>query len=233
MSSHFQGVPYLKCITCNNPNLYLHNGQCVSSCPVGYIANSNNYCYCSGSGTLTVNEKCLNVTACPITMGWDPSSFSCLSCSFGCISCYNSACTACSPGYFLYVSPQAVRCRRKSPLFACNQQFGWVNDICLVLNYSNPALGLTKCLPSSPNCIACYPFRSDMCTACASGFVLYNNTCLNACPAGTLPYSTTCLLPEIVNCPYPYLRLKSQPFVLNYDKIQNSAPYSYYTFQGK
>jgi hypothetical protein len=93
----------LKCDNCSD-GLVKYLNKCQEKCPTGYIANDNNYCICSAAGTLTINDKCLILPACPLLMGWDPLSSSCLSCSFGCTTCYNLACTSCNPGYFLYIS---------------------------------------------------------------------------------------------------------------------------------
>ena len=141
-------------------------------------------------------------------MGWDLTSNSCLSCPFGCLTCFNSACTSCNPGYFLYISPQAIRCRRKSPLFTCDQQYGWIQKTCLVLNYNDSTLGMNQCYSIIANCIACYPQRSDICILCNPGFYNINNTCITACPNGTIPYNEqTCILTEIQNCATPYLKI--------------------------
>lgn len=117
--SFYKTSPTLKCFTCLT-NVYLHGKGCVNQCPTNFTANANNYCICSEPGTITVDDQCLDVPICPIRMGWDAASSSCLSCPFGCISCFNNGCTACNPGYFLYVAPQGVFCRRKSPLYTCD-----------------------------------------------------------------------------------------------------------------
>lgn len=119
MSSFYKGRSFLKCTTCDS-GLYMHLNKCVSSCPAGFIPNSANSCYCANSSLITIYDQCLPFVTCPIRMGWDPLSNSCFSCRFGCLTCYNLACTSCSPGYFLYVSPLGIRCRRKSPLNPCN-----------------------------------------------------------------------------------------------------------------
>lgn len=149
---NYKGTAGLKCITCNNNNQYLHLGKCVNACPTGYVSNVDNSCFCANSSLITINDLCLPLMACPIEMGWDPLSSSCFSCNFGCLTCYNSACTSCNPGYFLYISPQGVRCRRESPLYPCDQQYGWIQNACLVLTYSDPSLGLTGCYPNVNNC---------------------------------------------------------------------------------
>lgn len=123
LTSHYKGVPYSKCDDCM-PGYFSHMSTCVQQCPSGYYA-FNSYCACAGVANLTINDKCLNQVTCPIGMSFDIRSHSCLSCPFGCISCINTQCTSCNPGYFLYVSPQSILCRRKSPLFPCNQQYSW------------------------------------------------------------------------------------------------------------
>ena len=129
----------------------------MDSCPSGFKANSNNYCVCSDSGMITVNDQCMAIPVCPIRMGWDPPSSSCLSCNFGCLTCYDNVCTSCNPGFFLYVAPQGVFCRRKSPLYTCDQQFGMINNVCILKTFSNPLYRLAKCVNLISNCQACFP----------------------------------------------------------------------------
>lgn len=233
LAIYYKKNSYLKCVTCAD-GMFMHLNKCVSACPTGYVSNSANSCFCANSSLITIYDQCLPLVTCPISMGWDPLSNSCFSCRFGCLTCYNSACTSCSPGYFLYISPQGVRCRRKSPLYPCDQQYGWVQSVCLVIQYSDPNLGLTQCYASVPNCKACSPGRSDICILCNPGYYIHNNTCITTCPNGTEPYnSQVCILQELNKCKSPYLAVKGQEFVLNYDLVANSAPYQFYTFAGK
>lgn len=146
----------LKCVTCLT-GVYLHKNVCVDRCPTNFTANANNYCVCSINGTITVDDKCMAIPVCPIRMGWDPPSQSCLSCNFGCLTCYDNVCTSCQPGYFLYVAPQGVFCRRKSPLYTCDQQYGWINGVCLLKLFSDSRYRLTNCLAAVANCQACFP----------------------------------------------------------------------------
>lgn len=114
-------------------NKIAHLDGCVDSCPTGYKKYTyQGYSYCSCTQGITINDKCVNITNCPIKMYYDVFSDSCLSCPFGCITCKGSTCTSCFPGYFLYASPLDILCRRESPLFACNEQYGLWNGICLV-----------------------------------------------------------------------------------------------------
>jgi hypothetical protein len=123
LTSFYKNTPFLKCDLC--PKGYIaHKDGCVTQCPSDYYA-LNSYCVCSQIGTLTINDICLSAPACPIMMSYDIRSHSCLSCPFGCMSCINTQCTSCNPGYFLYISPQSILCRRKSPLFPCNGQYSW------------------------------------------------------------------------------------------------------------
>lgn len=131
-------------------------------------------------------------------MSFDIQSHSCLSCPFGCLSCFGELCTSCNPGYFLYVSPQAVLCRRKGPLFTCDQENSWQQDsVCTLTNFTDPLIEMTLCLTTVANCKICIPHSVGACSVCSSGFLLYNNTCINQCPAGLIPYMQTCILPEI------------------------------------
>lgn len=125
LPSHYKKNGMIKCVECTDANLIAHNNECIEKCPTGFTSNGK-YCYCADNTTILVNDKCMPLPACPIMMGWDSYSFSCISCNFGCLTCYDSGCTSCFPGYFLYISPQGVRCRRKSPLYPCDQQYGWI-----------------------------------------------------------------------------------------------------------
>ena len=194
MPTFYKTTPMLKCNKCQN-GLISYLNKCVKACPTNFTVNSNNFCFCSNPGTFLVNDQCLLLPSCPIRMGWDPVSSSCLACTFGCLSCYDLECTSCVPGYFLYISPQGVRCRKKSPLFPCDQQYSWINGACLLNVYSNPLYRLTKCLASITNCMACYPNSNTDCSICSPGYYNVNNTCLSACPNGTIPYEgLTCIL---------------------------------------
>ena len=156
IESHYKNKPFIKCDNCTAG--FMHLDQCVTSCPAGYYARSNNFCVCSGVANLTVGDQCLNQTACPIGMYFDQKSFSCLSCPFGCLSCFERHCTACNPGYFLYLSPQIIFCRRKSPLFPCDTQYSWQrNTTCLVQKYNEPELQMTLCVNQVANCQVCIP----------------------------------------------------------------------------
>jgi hypothetical protein len=202
----------------------------VVACPQGFVANANNYCYC-GNSSLTVNDKCLSLSVCPIEMGWSSTSSSCVSCAFGCLTCYDSACTSCNPGYFLYISPLIISCRRKSPLYSCDQQYGWIQKTCLVLGYNDPALGMDQCYADIANCMVCNRQSSGLCILCKAGFYNVNNSCIAACPNGSIPYNgQTCILTSILSCASPYLKLYSVAFTLRYSMFSASDSYGYYTF---
>lgn len=205
LSSYLGDKPMLKCYKCIS-SVFLHQGRCVDQCPTNYSANKNNYCYCSSPGTITVNDQCLDMPICPIKMGWDPLSSSCLSCDFGCLTCFDIGCTSCFPGFFLYISPQGVSCRRKSPLFTCDQQYGWINNVCLLKTFSNPLFRLARCLNTIPNCQACFPNSDTICVSCQPGYYNVNNSCIAPCPNDTIPFEgITCIYPEVFNCSMPYL----------------------------
>lgn len=165
LTSHYKGKPYTKCDQCF-PGNFQHLDKCVNECPKGY-APHNGYCVCSGAANLTIHDQCLNQVACPIEMYFDIKSHSCLSCPFGCISCINTQCIACNPGYFLYISPQNILCRRKSPLFPCNQQYSWQrNTTCALINYTDINLVMTTCTNNVVNCQICVPNSDQICVLC-------------------------------------------------------------------
>ena len=164
-------------------------------------------------------------------MSFDIRSHSCLSCPFGCISCINTQCTACNPGYFLYVSPQSILCRRKSPLFPCDQQYSWQrNTTCMVTNYSDPNLAMTLCYSAVPNCMVCIPQRSDICIVCALNYFIYNNTCIQQCPNPLVPFDNTCILPEITNCSVSHLLSLHKNAVITINAMTISESYKFYIY---
>lgn len=96
MLTSYKTSPALKCIGCRDNTFYYHQDKCISKCPSGFAANIDYYCYCSNTANtslVTVDHQCLPVAFCPIEMGWDSYSSSCLACKFGCISCYDGGCT--------------------------------------------------------------------------------------------------------------------------------------------
>ncbi len=187
MPTYYKNKAMLKCNTCpDNTVSYLN--KCLANCPANYIPNSNFFCKCSASGTLTVNDQCLVLPSCPLLMGYDPFTSSCVSCDFGCATCFNLLCTSCNPGYFLYISPQTIRCRKSSPLFPCDQQYSWNNGACLLIDYTNTLYAMTKCVSAVANCMVCLRNSVTDCALCKPGFFNFNNTCLRSCPAGTVGY---------------------------------------------
>ena len=177
IGSHYKSKPFLKCDFCITG--IAHLDTCVQTCPTGYYSHNNKYCACDGVKNMTIYDECLATKACPITMSFDIRSHSCLSCPFGCMSCINTQCTSCNPGYFLYISPQSILCRRKSPLFPCDQQYSWQRDnVCLVTDFANPTLQMTGCVANIANCSVCIPGSNQICVLCKEDFYIYNNTCI-------------------------------------------------------
>jgi hypothetical protein len=128
------------------------------------------------------------------------------------------------------VSPQAIICRRKSPLFACNDQYGLWNDICLVSDFQN--LQMALCKTSVPNCRVCpfkAEFRTTVCVVCELGFHLHENKCLKTCPTGMMPYANSvCALIEIPNCALPHMQSQRQSSILNITLIEKNKAYGFY-----
>lgn len=111
----------------------MHMDTCVASCPNGYSPNRDSFCFCSNSSTITIADKCLPLVGCPIDMGWDSQSNSCVSCPFGCVNCFSNVCTACNPGFILLITPRSIICRKQSPLFTCDNENSIVQSTCLVI----------------------------------------------------------------------------------------------------
>ena len=155
LASHYKSKPFLKCDMCMTG--ISHLDKCVTECPSGYYAHNDKYCACAGIKNITIGDECIDLPGCPITMSFDIRSHSCLSCPFGCMSCINTQCTSCNPGYFLYISPQSILCRRKSPLFPCDKQYELVRGICRVKDFTNARLQMNLCSTLIPNCEVCIP----------------------------------------------------------------------------
>jgi hypothetical protein len=193
-----------------------HLSSCLLQCPNQYKA-VNGYCVCSNSSLLTINDKCVSLPGCPIKMSFDSFSQSCLSCPFGCMSCNNTVCSSCNPGYFLYVSPQGIRCRRKSPLFPCDKQYSLVQGVCLVTDYAN--LNMNLCLNAIPNCKVCVPSNVEVCALCQDGYYIFNNKCYQNCPLGLIKYENACIVTQILNCSLPHLITKRAPALITIKQI--------------
>lgn len=156
ITSFYQNIPFIKCDQCIS-GYVAYLDKCVLQCPSNY-SPLNGYCICNGN-LLTINDQCLNMPGCPIMMSFDSQSYSCISCPFGCMSCANPRqCTSCNPGYFLYISPQNIICRRKTPLFPCNGQYSWQRFTCAITNYQDPNLSMTLCYSTVSNCQICIPY---------------------------------------------------------------------------
>ena len=198
LKSSYQGKPYLKCADCPS-GWFKHLDRCVNVCPMGY-KNYNGYCTCGGSANVTIHDQCLALPGCPISMYLDLASNSCLSCPFACISCYYLSCTACIPGYSLFLTPQAFTCRRNSPLNPCSLEYSWQRDnVCMLSNYStyntsNIAFNMILCLSEIPFCELCVQSRPDRCALCKAGYFLLNNECRSNCTSPMLPYTNVCIL---------------------------------------
>ena len=228
LTSHYKNTPYLKCDECG-PGKVMHLDQCVDTCPSGYQVK-NNYCVCQGTNR-TIHDQCLEIPSCPITMHLDIRSGSCLSCPFGCMTCYDRQCTSCNPGYHLYISPQIIDCRRSSPLLPCDKQYEWQRDnVCLLKNYNDPFLSMTGCVGSVNGCQVCIPGNNQVCVLCQVGYYLLDNKCLENCTYPLIPFQNVCILTEIENCEVPHLLSQHQQAVFTLDTIEKSDAYKHYIY---
>lgn len=87
-----------------------------------------------------------------------------------------------------------MRCRRKSPLFTCTGEYAWIQNTCLVIDYTDPDLLVRECISNVQNCMVCDFNDNVVCILCNKGYYNVNNTCIKNCPKDTIPYDNTCIL---------------------------------------
>ena len=164
-------------------------------------------------------------------MYFDILSHSCLSCPFGCLTCFGRTCTSCNPGYFLMTYPLGIHCFRKSPLSSCENRYRWIgNNTCMLIDLNNLGVDMQLCSQNVPRCRLCQAQSSTVCAVCQEGYQLYNNTCLEQCPDFLIPYDNVCILPEINNCSMPYLMSIHQATQVKKLVLDVSESYLHYLY---
>lgn len=174
------------CLTCSQPFL-LRSQQCVSQCPSGeYAASNNTICavcvgdcqtctnatsclscikVLSGSQKYLLNNSC--VTACPNGTFADSITLSCRSCVFPCLTCTDSlSCLSCEIGFLNLLT------------FRC--------DFCPSSQYADTVKKqCVSCNGTLANCTTCV--NSTWCTTCNNGSYLYCGRCISASDCNNNP----------------------------------------------
>lgn len=174
------------CTSCPTGRV-LHNGACLSSCPLDTTVNLNGICvacdincskciglpdFCSAcaSGRVLYNGICYS--SCPsgtTTTSSFPST--CRQCDSSCLTCSVETyfCTSCASGRYLY---------NKSCMTACPAKITVTKG--------------TGCVACNAPCIECSE-DENLCTLCESGKYLLNNVCVSQCPIGYYSSAGKCM----------------------------------------
>ncbi|TFK28573.1 hypothetical protein FA15DRAFT_43794 [Coprinopsis marcescibilis] len=195
-SSVPQDVKCTECIA----GFFVHNGQCVETCPTGTLAASGNCVACDSScascaGAADFCLTCNNnqfassgscVSSCP-SGTFQSSSGSCLTCNADCASCSGgefNQCTACPSNRPVLLDGRCL------PRCAKNQFYDQTSS---------------RCLTCDTSCSSCSGAGPDNCLACSGAQqVLSRGTCVDAaCEAGTsvVPGLGVCLSDLVVQGP--------------------------------
>ena len=203
---------------------YLEGTSCVSACPAGTYAEGqvcevcseecqtcegprNADCLSCAAGMYLFNGTC--VGACP---GESYAEYpDCYPCGSGCLACSATACNNCSGGFFLegYKCRECIgNCKKCANATGCEKCVdGFYYDQakkgcemhCPAGTYFSDSSN--QCMNCSDTCASCEGLSALNCTACISGLVLFNSTCIES-SACTGPYyltNKTCL-PCPQNC---------------------------------
>ncbi|KCV68145.1 TKL protein kinase [Fonticula alba] len=200
-----------RCTACLE-DTYLHLGQCLAACPVGFVPDpARQECRPCPSGCLECSAEG-TCSRCAPSLFWDSPSLRCSPCHGSCAECRSHAsCTACRPGLvFLATEPgleslcgsvcgpgeyvgagRCAVCDASCALCAgsaaacqvCAAGFRWTA--------SPPAAGGTgSCTACAAGCSSCTAAR---CLACEDGLLLdRQGACVSACPAGTYATDESC-----------------------------------------
>ena len=207
--------------------------QCTLNCKKirGYLTpdESGRFCHCEDNTNLLVAGKCRKISGCPLNMYFNESLKSCLSCDYGCATCWPvmdvAVCTSCYPGYVLYLAPRPS-CRLDSTLLNCRENQKYDGDLCMPINLSKAA---TSCLKKKQNCEYC--LNPEVCLKCSSGYSLFNNTCKSPCPQKTFKFRSVCVQenPFDLYCESHSVANVYNYAIINYTYVANSSTYRYYT----
>lgn len=174
----------LTCTACSGSN-YLHDSECISSCPHSYYESGNECLACDVScdGCLTADDECeacangyyevINTTtclnSCPDGSVSNDLTGQC-TCSSECATCSGtlSNCLTCSGSLFLVENTCIDSCPG-----------GYYQQV-----------NATNCIEcSDTNCVDC---DSTECFNCGNSYFLYSGSCLASCPDGTVAVNKDC-----------------------------------------
>lgn len=167
----------------NSSNIF-NPKSCVQTCPVGTYALSTNlscaicvspclsclndlFCLsCIQGYFLTPDNTCS--VLCPYRYYGESLTQTCQKCSGRCNECLDQQrCLNCKTGFYY---PSNYSC-----LDSCSPSVG------LIGYYAN--LNSMTCTTCDSSCLNCL-ISSTYCTSCPSGYLFFNNTCINSCPTG-------------------------------------------------
>lgn len=167
------------CYVCENEGLVLHNGKCISSCPLGYTRVGNNCVSCKDSNCLVCAPGSVDY---------------CVYCSNGYLldgDCKNK----CPVGY--YANEEERRCKKcdekcitctsKDKCTLCKNEFNLLDGKCLNECPKGTYSFNGKCESCLiDNCDACHVNSkgNKECSQCSEGFYLLGSICYKECPKG-------------------------------------------------
>lgn len=139
---------------------------CSSSSAISTSVNNQSKCFCLRNGNPSFARGCGTAEnrSCSLSSYFDSSTFQCLSCPIGCLTCVQDQtsrieCTSCEPEYSLFITVSRNNyCERNSIISICPNSYQWSTQICQ-LNTINQVIGTIKlrsdCLDTVSNCMMC------------------------------------------------------------------------------
>jgi proprotein convertase subtilisin/kexin type 5 len=176
------------CASCKTGLFLLQSTICTMICPQGTYAllgkcepcpstcqscTNSSYCStCPAGLTLRagVCVDCEDCTQCPQLYGYVKETDSCVKCPENCLTCSDSACVVCNPGYT-----------------AANGTCRIVITDCPDGYFLSP--DATICLPCRLGCLSCTSYSA--CDGCQFGYYLEDGSCVSRCKNGTYPSTMT------------------------------------------
>ena len=233
------------CEQCN-PNLYLYEHKCLSSCdpPTLFsnesgITNGSGHCYACNSIENCTNCSSYGCSQCANGFFLNNTGVGfCQPCPLNCQKCQNSTtCTQCNANLYLYNGLCQSSC--DAPVLFTNESsisgFGHCYscssiDQCILcgtsgciqcpsLRYFLNSSGSGMCIPCSIGCLSCD--NQTHCTNCSASFTLMNGTCFSGCIC-----SGECTTCEGSNCDQ-CLSCNAGYYLYN-SKCVSGCPYNYY-----
>lgn len=170
------------CKKCESEKIFFES-RCVFNCPQGFKKSRN------GEGKLICdkcNENCKNCS----------ENSQCLECEEGLLlNKRNNKCeNNCGKGNYLSegkceaCGSNCEKCVDKENCFECREGFNLSFDKKCVNKCPGNSIHVeskcVECKTLDAKCVKCSQSALDQCTACAEGFYLNNNECVESCPKG-------------------------------------------------